>query len=220
MAPTPSQLLTITHSHTYGLGDALKLQFNRTSDLPIPSLFADACAQPDNTHNCTTSCTTLEQLFGSLDTLYNCVAWPQVYSESINGTLSPAALTLAKSLGVPKQGGGDPTLPSLVSNNIQDCLLDSCDQDDNCGRNAPDYRKRSQKKLTGQAYYGPGNYFDPCPHITAPATADVAGIGVCYCLFIMRYSLNNYIGLHLLRNAAASRTVRFHLLHPLETRRS
>lgn len=198
MAPTSSQLATITYSQTtgptptpiFGLGDVLNLRFN--SPTGDPSLFADACAQCDNTHNCTTSCTMPDQLFASLDTLHNCVVWPQVYDESINEQLSTAAFTLAKSLGVTQQGGGDLALPSRVSNRIQLCLLDSCDQHDECRHNARanKHRKGPQAIMTDQAYYGSGKpvpeYFNPCPYIPAPASADVAGIGVCYCLFRMR----------------------------------
>lgn len=150
------------------------------------SLFPDACEQDDNKRNCTTACLDTKQMFASLDTLHNCVVWPSIYITDEKNGLLPFATGLARSLGLDK-GSEKSSLPSRLSTSIQNCLLDSCDANDECGQNADmsfpalGFRRRFSAALTGDLYYGMNKslvYFDPCQYISAPATADVAGIGV------------------------------------------
>lgn len=194
MAPT-FQLSNITLSSTkdskptpfYGLQDA----FNPRCSAPgkcfkYPSLFPDACQQDDGERNCTTACQKNKQMFASLETLHNCVVWPSIYAENERNGLLPFAADLASSLGLEK--GSEGSLPSSISNSIQDCLLDSCDASEGFAPNAnkpfpKGFRDHFSHKLTGDAYYGSDEslpYFDPCPYIDARASPDVAGIGVYY----------------------------------------
>lgn len=194
MAPT-FQLSNITLSSTidsipiplFGLQDALNIRYNTpTMTFKSSSLFPDACEQDDNKRNCTTSCLNNEQMFASLDTLHNCVVWPSIYVADEKNGLLPFAAGLAGSLGLEK-GGEESSLPSRISTSIQSCLLESCDADEECGRNANmafpsgGFRKHFLATLTGDLYYGLNSslvYFDPCRYVSAPAAADVAGIGV------------------------------------------
>lgn len=195
MAPT-FQLSNITLSSTndsiptrpfFGLQDALNIKYDTPDkDFQFPSVFPDACEQDDDKRNCTTSCLDNKQMFASLDTLHNCVVWPFIYVEDEKDELLPFAADLAKSLGLEK-GTEDSALPSKIITSIQRCLLDSCDANDECGLNAnktfPDggFRKHISANLTGDFHDGLNEslvYFNPCRYINAPATADVAGIGV------------------------------------------
>lgn len=199
MAPT-FQLSNITLSTTndtipspfFGLQDAMNIRYDIPGqNFKYTSLFPDACEQDDNTRNCTTACLNNQQMFASLDTLHNCVVWPSIYVADEDDRLSPNATGLARSLGL-KKGSKGSSLPSRISTNIQNCLLASCDADDECGKKANlshrpgGFRKAYSANLTGDLYYGLNSslhYFNPCQYINAPATADVAGIGV---------SLDNY----------------------------
>ena len=193
MAPT-FQLSSITIPSTInslstpfiGLQDALNIEYS--SDIQgksiNSSLFLDACQQDDNKQNCTTSCLDSVQTFASLYTLHNCVVWPSICVEDEKDELLPGAAGLATSLGLEK-GSEESSLPSKISNSIQNCLLDACENNDKCKTNANnklhgDFRKQYSAQLTGDLYYGSNKlvYFNPCQYVDAPANADVAGIGV------------------------------------------
>ena len=194
MAPT-FQLSNITLSSInnslpvpfFGLQDALNTKFDSPYvETKYLSLFPDACDQNEAQKNCTTSCQDPQQIFARLDTLHNCVVWPSVYVQDENSSLLPFAAKLAGSLGLTK-GRDSSSLPSIISTKVQNCLLDACDSNDECARNANrsfpllGFRATFSADLTGGLYYGMNKsltYFDPCNHISAPATADVAGIGV------------------------------------------
>ena len=194
MAPTV-QLSNITLSYTqdsiptpfFSLGDALSLNFSTgLQHFKFDSLYPNACNQTDGSHNCTAACMDPKQAFASLDTMHNCAVWPFVYACGINGTLSPSAATLARSLGLEK----DPrrsSVPSQISKNFQQCLLQSCD--DQCTINANKafpggFVKAHTASLPAEGFYDgvaglkTPTYFNPCPYITTAANADIAGIGV------------------------------------------
>ena len=193
MAPT-FQLSNITLSSTnasipnpaFGLQDVMNVYYDLPNkNFKSPSLFPNACEQ-NKSRNCTTSCLNSQQIFASLDTLHNCVVWPSIYVADEQGTLSPNATDLATPLGLEK-GSANSSLPSNISNIIQTCLLDNCDQKEECRARANhhspsgDFRKDYSVTLTGNLYNGFNkslSYFNPCQYISAGATADVAGIGV------------------------------------------
>ena len=192
MAPT-YQLSNITNYSTnesipipiFGLQDAMNMKFDESAALKDHSLFPDGCVQKDGSRNCTASCSYAEQIFVSLDTLHNCVEWPSIWLADEDDSLTPFAADLTKSLGLEK-GNKSSTLPSLISNNIQNCLISACATDTDCNTAAnkryPDgFQKHFQTNLDGGVYFGMNKsltYFDPCPYIKAPVTADVAGVGV------------------------------------------
>ncbi len=189
------QLINFTLSNTsnsipitfFGLQDALNINY-QTPDksFKYPSLFPDACEQDDKTRNCTTSCLNKVQMFASLDTLHNCVLWPSIYVEDETNGLLPSATGLATSLGLEK-GSEESRLPSDISTTIQSCLLDLCDNNDDCKRNADlhfpsgGFREHFSAIFTGELTHGSNRslvYFNPCQYSDTYATADVAGIGV------------------------------------------
>ena len=187
MAPTfPLSNITLSSTNVstsipiFGLQDALNIGYHPPGkNFGYPSLFPDACEQDDNKQNCTTSCLDKKLMFASLETLHNCVVWPLIYAEDEKDGLLPIAAGLARSLGLEK-GSEKSSLPSNISTSIQNCLLDSCDANDECSRSS-NFRKDFPTNLTGNLYYGLNKslvYFDPCRHINASAIPDVAGIGV------------------------------------------
>ena len=190
------QLSNITLSSTnnsiptplFGLQDVLvKTNFDSiTTDAPHRSLFPFACGQGNGPRNCTAACSDNGTMFSSLDTLHNCVVWPSIVVESAKDGLSPSSIPLVSSLGF-GNGSSQPSLPSQISNNIQECLIKSCENDGVCKLKANKthqpggFRKQFSHNLTGDEYYNSNKslvYFNPCQYVSAPAIADVAGIGV------------------------------------------
>ena len=171
----------------FGLQDAMDVYYDVPNNRSKPpSLFPNACEQVDKSRNCTSSCLKSQEMFASLDTLHNCVVWPSIYVADEKGALAPHADDLATSLGL-ERGSANSPLPSKISTIIQTCLLDACNENDECQKKANhdspngDFRKDHPVTLTGDLYYGINNslsYFTPCKYISAGATADVAGIGV------------------------------------------
>ena len=172
------------------LQDAMDVNYRiPLHDFQSPSLFPNACTQSNGSTtstNCTAVCSNAPEMFASLDTLHNCVVWPAVYAENALGNLTSDAAELAGSLGLVPSNDIS-WLPSNISAQIQDCMLDSCDNDEDCARSANrafhpgGFREHFSVNVTGSSYYGSGNlppYFNPCQFTNAPATADVAGIGV------------------------------------------
>ena len=170
----------------FGLQDAINIYYDVPNNkFKSPSLFPNACEQVDKSPNCTSSCLNSKEIFASLDTLHNCVVWPSIYIADEKAALSPYAADLATSLGLEKGSANSP-LPSKISTIIQTCLLDACNENDECRKKANhdspngDFRKDYSVTLTGDLYYGFNKsfpYFTPC-YANAGATADVAGIGV------------------------------------------
>lgn len=228
MAPTNLSSLTYLSTTAslpdplFGLQDAMNVKFE-TSD-KYTSLFPDACKQPGNSHNCTTSCLSNRQMFASLDTLHNCVVWPSIYVEDEETQLVPYAVGLAKSLGLEK-GDKKSTLPSKISNSIQNCLLDSCEVTAECALKAnaafpgEGFRKHFTAKVTDNLYYGTAklpDYFNPCEYISGSATPDVAGVGVRYRRFEGQKVRSPSQGFHLVRDANGSCTDCFRPRYSLE----
>ncbi|KAM0805755.1 hypothetical protein BDR22DRAFT_303494 [Usnea florida] len=165
-----------------GLQNALNSEFgsiNRSL-----AVFPDACKQSDGTFNCTAACLDNTQLFGDLKTLHNCVVFPNISVHLANNTLSPDARHLAENLNIEPSGNGS-LLPSNISNAIQRCLIDSCNNTSGCKfpRNFPP----STANLTGTAFIN-DDYFNPCSQITAHVDADVAGVGV-FISYVMQMGL-------------------------------
>ena len=169
------------------LQDAMDIKYRiPLHDFQSPSLFPNACMQSNGSTNCTASCSNATEMFASLDTLQNCVVWPSVYADNALGNLTVYAAGLAGSLGLVPSSGIS-WLQSNISAQIQDCMLDSCDNDEDCARSANKsfhpggFREYFSTNVTGSSYYGSGSlppYFNPCQFINDPATADIAGIGV------------------------------------------
>ena len=118
-------------------------------------------------------------MFENLDTLHNCIVYPIVSVQLEENIITGDARRLAESLDI-KESSGKLSLPSIISKNIQSCLLDSCNSESKCTP-PQGFPKSSLVDMTGNASYGTANtpaYFDPCKYITAPVTQDVGGIGV------------------------------------------
>ena len=92
-------------------------------------LTKDGCTQQDGFKNCTAVCQNMTQVFSSMDTLQNCLAFP-----AINNILSTVNTTneyrnLAREYGIT---GEDPKISFGVVNQISRCLASYCSQTSNC----------------------------------------------------------------------------------------
>ena len=188
-----------------GLQNALNSEFGGTNQ--SLAVFSDACKQPDGTFNCTAACLDNTQLFSDLKTLHNCVVFPNISLHLANNTLSPDARRLADHLNI-EPSGNESLLPSRISNAIQHCLIDSCNNITDCKlpRNSP----LSPANLTGTAFIS-DDYFNPCSQITAHINADVGGVGVCpQSARSALHPLTLVLGFYFLRHADGLSIARVH----------
>ena len=161
---------------TLGLQSALNSQY--PSNNGTITLFQQACNQNDGTLNCTAACQNNTQMFSSLETLHNCVVFPEISVRLANNSLTANARRLAEELNI-QPSDNHSSLPSIVSNKIQSCLVDSCVIDPDCnktlyGRN----RNPSPSNLNGTSFLDDTLYFQICGPIPAYVIGDVGGIGV------------------------------------------
>ena len=92
-------------------------------------LVRNGCAQGDGSKNCTAACQNMTQVFTSMDTFQNCLAFP-----TINNILSTANTTneyreLAREYGIT---GEDPNSSFGVVNQITSCLASYCSDSSKC----------------------------------------------------------------------------------------
>ena len=156
----------------FGLQNALSSEFGSTDG--SLAVFTDACRQADGTFNCTAACLDNTQMFSDLKTLHNCALLPNISVHLANNALSPNARRLADDLNI-EPSGHESSLPSTVSNAIQRCLIDSCNDSNDC--TPPRNHPPSSANLNGITFIN-DTYFPLCSGIPAHINADVGGVGV------------------------------------------
>lgn len=162
---------------TLGLQDALDRGYTSTSTNGTITLFPNACLQSDGAPNCTAACQNHTQMFSNLETLHNCAVFPEISVHLANTNLTTSALRLVQELKI-KQSNPGSSLPSLVSNAIQTCLLDSCIADSHCNRTLYTTKRiHRPNNLTGILFID-NDFFPLCSSVPAFVNADVGGIGV------------------------------------------
>lgn len=161
---------------TLGLQDAFNSRFPNTNG--AITVFLDACIQGDGTPNCTAACQNQTQMFSNLMTLHNCAGFPEISVRLANNSLSADARRLAEDLRI-EPSNDDSSMPSNISNAIQQCLYDSCSQNSSCSRTLNPIHDTSEED-------SPDNLTDIfihashllCGPIPAHVDGDVGGIGV------------------------------------------
>lgn len=185
---TSKNFTTLEHqTKAFGLQDALN-SYYQTPNGAI-TLFPDACIQNDGTPNCTAACLDNTQMFSNLETLHNCAVFPNISVHLANDNVSAGARRLAEELKIEPSSKGS-TLPSSISNAIQRCLLDSCENNPDCkdtlNPSSVSNKNHSPDDLTGILFAN--TYLNICGPITAYVNADVGGIGV-FISYIMQMGL-------------------------------
>lgn len=146
-------------------------------------LFGDACQQADGTFNCTKSCNDKSLMFANLETLHNCMVFPEVAAHYHESNLTKSAKDLVEKLGI------QPSINNSVSSQaitraVRECLTDYCADIPGCKGNFDD--------PSDPAYPTPYNnksYWDfnedgshlvdsVCDYFPAQVTSDIGGIGV------------------------------------------
>lgn len=160
---------------TLGLQNALNSEYKSTNG--TISLFPNACLQSNGAPNCTAACQNHTQMFSSLETLHNCAVFPQISVHLASNSLTTNALHLVEELKI-KQSNPGSSLPSVISNAIQTCLLDSCTADSDCNRTLyAKNRDHEPNNFTGTHFIN-NDFFPLCGSIPAFVNPDVGGIGV------------------------------------------
>ena len=151
----------------------------------IPYLFQDGCLQNDGSQNCTASCQDENKIFGSLDTLHNCMVYPTLadlyYRNNLSDPTVPARYNIQKAKV-------NSTLYKNITTTIQACLIDMCTEtpgcDENLKANSQEEMWSSPLNLTSTFYLysdedgGYGESFSLCEYVPESFNQDIGGIGV------------------------------------------
>ena len=164
-----------------GLQNALDRDYPYQNN--IIALFPNACKQKDGTFNCTAACldTTNITTFSDLETLHNCAVFPEIFVNLAKNNVTANARRIAEDLNI-KPSSNPSSIPSIVSNKIQTCLIDSCTSDEDCNKTMNGTNSYYQpNNLTGSSFItnvDNSKYFALCGRTSAFVDADVGGIGV------------------------------------------
>ena len=148
-------------------------------------LFQDGCLQDDGSQDCTASCQDRYKVFGSLDTLHNCMAYPTVADLYARGNLTDPSLLLHFNIEKTKVNS---TLYNNITSTIKNCLIDMCTAAPGCTENlkaidangisSSPSNLNSTFYLQNQQQYGHSSYFDLCDYVPGSFNPDIGGIGV------------------------------------------
>ena len=161
---------------TLGLQNALDRRYPYYNN--SIALFPLACNQTDGKQNCTAVCQNYDNsTFSDLRTLHNCAIFPEISVNLANNNLTANARRLAAEFNI-EPSNNTSSLPSVVSNKIQTCLIDLCRTDDNCKKTLTSTDSNRNTHYTGASFVPNGDYFRLCGPILSYVDADVGGIGV------------------------------------------
>ena len=180
-----------TSQSTFSFQDALSLSaydsYGYYDSYPYPPfLFQKGCLQPDGTQNCTASCLDESLMFGSLDTLHNCMVYSTVADLYARSNLSDPSLP--ESYNIQKAKAKSPLLTTITTN-IKDCLIAYCNATAGCTEGLKAYdvesSETSPSNITSNFYifnynssYGSHPSFDFCEYVPRSLNPDIGGIGV------------------------------------------
>ena len=180
--------LNITSS-TYSLQDALAIRSISLDLIPLypQYLSRDGCLQEDGSQNCTASCQDENKIFGSLDTLHNCMVYPTVADSYARSNISNISLLDYYDI---RKANMNSSLYQSITTTIQNCLIDFCTVTSGCSEGLKRYdmtdMSHSPTNKTSSFYiynsYDSFYYFDSfdfCDYVPKSFNADIGGIGVC-----------------------------------------
>lgn len=183
-------------------------------------LFADACWQPSlNRWNCTLSCKDTSFMFSNLETLHNCMAFPEVAAHYYENNLTQIARALVAQLGI-QASRNDSESNRNVTRLIQTCLTDYCTSIKGChviydtvygagNENATAYRDPSNWDFREQGSLLMGAICESL-RSQAQVNADIGGIGVYNYAISTMIHLLNITGLRFLLDPDWCCSSRFH----------
>lgn len=191
-ASSPLNITTVTNDTfstlgitlaTYSLQDALfpdsdQSMLSYTYDYSA-YLFADACRQADGSTNCTASCNDTSLMFENLETLHNCMVFPQVAAHHYNNNLTARAQRLVEGLEIePMKNTSD--LSRAVMSHVQSCLTDYCATITGCREQ---YADENPSPYLNASYWDFNDQGEElveyiCGYFSAQVNSDIGGIGV------------------------------------------
>ena len=176
---------------TYSFQDALNplgisTEYGYSYSYSSPYLFQNGCTQADGSQDCTASCQDASKVFGSLDTLHNCMLYPTVADLYARNNLSDTSLPEHYNI---QKANVNSSLYLNITKTIQTCLIDFCTTTPGCteGLNETNMYdiSNSPSNITSTFYLyghdGSGNYynnFDFCDYVPGSFNPDIGGIGV------------------------------------------
>ena len=175
-------------SSTYSFQDALAIgSMSSYANPPDPPyFFRDGCLQEDRSQNCTASCLDENKIFGSLDTLHNCMVYPTVADLYARNNFSD--ISLPDYYDIRKAKMNSPLYQDITTK-IQNCLIDFCTVTSDCSERLKRYdtndMSHSPTNKTSSFYiynsyesFYSSDRFDFCDYVPKSFNADIGGIGV------------------------------------------
>lgn len=179
-----TSILSMTPS-TFSFQDALDIS-SLTSSTPF--FFQDGCKQDNESQNCTASCQNETAIFGSLDTLRNCMLYPSLANAYATGDLNNTETCDYYQIHKAKVNSDQ---YKNITTTIHKCLIDYCNNTLNtsyCKEHLQDYdneyKYASPMNLTSAFYLDDGRTSHPstsfsfCDYVPGSFNADIGGIGV------------------------------------------
>ena len=187
-----SRISSVTNStlnmtpSTYSFQDALSPFSTYTSSYSsAPYLFQEGCSQDDGSQNCTASCQDENKVFGSLDTLHNCMVYPTVADMYARNNLSDPTLPAHYNI---QKARVNSTLYTKITTTIRTCLIDMCTDTPGCteylNQSNMESMQSSPSNLTSTFYIysdferAYGSDFPLCGYVPESFNPDIGGIGV------------------------------------------
>ena len=150
-----------------------------------PFLFQDGCSQDDGSRDCTASCQDENKVFGSLDTLHNCMVYPTVADLYFRNNLSDPTLPAYYNIQKAKVNS---SVSINITTTIKTCLIDMCNATLGCMESLNQSSGRSMESsplnltstfyLYSDAYRTYASDYFLCDFVPESFNPDIGGIGV------------------------------------------
>ena len=171
---------------TFSFQDALSpFDLYASGYYSTPFLFQHGCSQDDGSQNCTASCQDENKVFGSLDTLRNCMVYPTVADLYFSNNFSDPTLPAHYNIQKAKVNS---TVYKNITTTIQTCLIDMCNATSGCieylNQSSVHSMESSPLNLTStfylysSAYRTYTNDYPLCEYVPESFNPDIGGIGV------------------------------------------
>ncbi len=165
-----SMVMALSNATAYGLIESSENSTDKTSTEDWLMLYSHGCLSDSGIWNCTEACQDVNQIFSSIYTLQNCVAFPQISSLLTNGSLTETARSNALKAAIDE---GSYNASDTVYHVISECFQAWCDQHSDCAKdhNRPE---RCYDDAYGKRYC----FKEPCVGMDFSVNPDIGGIGV------------------------------------------
>lgn len=147
-------------------------------------IFVNGCTQPDGSQNCTATCTDESTVFGSLESIHNCLVYPTLADQLAATSLPVNVSEFLAGLSYVSSPKGS-ALSLNITSILQNCLLDYCDTLNGCASSLKRVSSDDSPTELNSTFYFASSHdeaynarFDVCLFQTSSVNPDIGGVGV------------------------------------------